>query len=91
MLMILVAGASSVTSVWRLSCHRPTTFAFLRNFVHAALNVVTGRVTFSTFCLMNRQNLHPTTCGSPGFLPCFRTHSALAPNLQYTGPGRGVT
>ena len=67
MLMILVAGASSVTSVWRLSCHRPTTFAFLRNFVHAALNVVTGRVTFSTFCLMNRQNLHPTTCGSPRF------------------------
>src|ERR1700756_2124845 len=37
-------SASSVTSVWRLSCHRPTTFAFSRTFVHAVLNVVTGRV-----------------------------------------------
>ena len=37
-------SASSVTSVWRLSCHRPTTFALSRTFVHAVLNVVTGRV-----------------------------------------------
>jgi len=68
-----------------------TTFALSHNFVHAVLNVVTGRVTFSTSCLMNKQNLHPATCGSPGFLPCFHIHSALAPNLQSTGPGRGVT
>src|ERR1039458_7816968 len=61
-----------------------TTFALSRNFVHAVLNVETGRVTFSTSCLRNRQNLHPTTCGSPRFLPCFRIHSALAPNLQCT-------
>ena len=37
-------SASSVTSAWRLSCHRPTTFALSRTFVHAVLNVVTGRV-----------------------------------------------
>jgi hypothetical protein len=36
-------SASSVTSAWRLSCHRPTTFALSRTFVHAVLNVVTGR------------------------------------------------
>src|ERR1035437_7086785 len=35
---------SSVTSVWRLSCHRPTTFALSRTFVHAVFNEVTGRV-----------------------------------------------
>src|SRR6266481_5171096 len=48
MLMITSSPAadaeSSVTRVWRLSCHRPTTFAFLRTFVQAVLNVVTGRV-----------------------------------------------
>jgi hypothetical protein len=37
-------SASSVTSTWRLSCHRPTTFALSRTLVHAVLNVVTGRV-----------------------------------------------
>src|SRR5665647_84616 len=37
-------SASSVTSVWRLSCHRPTTLALSRTLVHAVLNVVTGRV-----------------------------------------------
>src|ERR1035437_4367790 len=35
---------SSVTSVCRLSCHRPTTFALSRTFVHAVLKVVTGLV-----------------------------------------------
>src|ERR1035437_1252241 len=37
-------SASSVTSVWRLSCHRPTTFALSRPFVHAVFREVTGRV-----------------------------------------------
>src|SRR6185312_10746649 len=48
MLMITSSPApdseSSVTSVWRLSCHRPTTFALSRTLVHAVLRVVTGRV-----------------------------------------------
>src|ERR1035438_8730080 len=48
MLMITSSPApdseSSVTSVWRLSCHRPTTFALLRTLVHAVLSVVTGLV-----------------------------------------------
>src|SRR5450759_283638 len=48
MLMITSSPApdseSSVTSVWRLSCHRPTTLALSRTLVHAVLNVVTGRV-----------------------------------------------
>jgi len=35
-------SASSVTSVCRLSCHRPTTPALSRTFVHAALRVETG-------------------------------------------------
>src|ERR1035441_3795806 len=35
---------SSVTSVCRLSCHRPTTLALSRTLVHAVLNVVTGLV-----------------------------------------------
>src|ERR1019366_1557886 len=35
---------SSVTSVCRFSCHRPsTTFALSPTFVHAVRNVVTGR------------------------------------------------
>lgn len=29
---------SSVTSMWRLSCQRPTTFALSRTFVHAVLD-----------------------------------------------------
>jgi hypothetical protein len=37
-------SASSVTSVWRLSCHRPTTFALSRTFVQAVHNVETARV-----------------------------------------------
>ncbi len=37
-------SASSVTSVWRLSCHRPFTPAFSRTFVHAVLKDVIGRV-----------------------------------------------
>src|SRR5882757_7010935 len=37
-------SASSVTSVWRLSCHRPFTPAFLRTLVHAVLKDVMGRV-----------------------------------------------
>src|ERR1022692_1191380 len=37
-------SASSVTRVWRLSCHRPTTFALSRTFVHAVFSDVTGRV-----------------------------------------------
>src|SRR5450759_402812 len=35
---------SSVTSVWRLSCHRPLTSAFWRTLLHAVLNDVMGRV-----------------------------------------------
>ena len=35
-------SASSVTSVCRLSYHRPTTFALSRTFVHAVRKVVTG-------------------------------------------------
>src|SRR6202049_310904 len=37
-------SASSVTKVWRLSCHRPFTPAFSRTLVHAVLNDVIGRV-----------------------------------------------
>src|ERR1019366_10813150 len=37
-------SASSVTSVWRLSCHRPFTPASFRTLVHAVLNDVIGRV-----------------------------------------------
>src|SRR5260370_3226389 len=37
-------SASSVTSVWRLSCQRPFTPAFLRTLIHAVLNEVIGRV-----------------------------------------------
>src|ERR1017187_9853829 len=37
-------SASSVTSVWRLSCHRPFTPAFARTLVQAVLNDVIGRV-----------------------------------------------
>src|SRR5664279_4894548 len=37
-------AASSVTSVWRLSCHRPFTPAFWRTLLHAVLNDVIGRV-----------------------------------------------
>src|SRR5713101_1506989 len=37
-------SASSVTKVWRLSCHRPFTPAFLRSLIHAVLNDVIGRV-----------------------------------------------
>src|ERR1035438_142027 len=48
MLMITSSPApdseSSVTRVWRLSCHLPTTFALSRTFVQAVRNVVTGRV-----------------------------------------------
>src|ERR1035441_9635022 len=48
MLMITSSPApdseSSVTSVWRLSCHRPTTLALSRTLVQAVLNVVTGDV-----------------------------------------------
>src|SRR5438105_1703407 len=36
-------SASFVTSVWRLSCHRPFTPAFSRTLVHAVLNDVIGR------------------------------------------------
>src|ERR1035441_6461790 len=35
---------SSVTSVWRLSCHRATTLALSRTFVQAVRSVVTGWV-----------------------------------------------
>jgi hypothetical protein len=41
----IAAGAgfkSSVTSVWRLSWRRPTTFALARTFVHPVFNVVNG-------------------------------------------------
>ena len=34
----------AATRVCRLSCQRPTTLALSRTFVHAVLNVVTGRV-----------------------------------------------
>src|ERR1035437_9600897 len=48
MLMITSSPApdseSSVTRVWRLSCHRPVTPAFLRTLVHAVLKDVIGRV-----------------------------------------------
>jgi hypothetical protein len=48
MLMITSSPApdseSSVTSVCLLSCHRPTTLALSRTFVHAVRNVVTGWV-----------------------------------------------
>src|SRR5450759_5796969 len=48
MLMITSSPApdseSSVTSVWRLSCHRPFTPAFCRTLIHAVLNDVMGRV-----------------------------------------------
>jgi hypothetical protein len=37
-------SASSVISVWRLSCHRPVTPAFCRTVVQAVLNEVMGRV-----------------------------------------------
>jgi hypothetical protein len=37
-------SASSVTSVRRLSCHRPTTFALVRTLVQAVVRVLTGRV-----------------------------------------------
>src|ERR1035438_2619612 len=37
-------SASSVTRVWRLSCHRPFTPAFSRTLIHAVLNEVMGRV-----------------------------------------------
>src|SRR5713101_5723803 len=37
-------SASSVTKVWRLSCHRPVTPAFSRTLVHAVLKDVIGRV-----------------------------------------------
>src|SRR5438477_11137649 len=37
-------SASSVTKVWRLSCHRPFTPAFSRTLVHAGLKDVVGRV-----------------------------------------------
>jgi len=37
-----------------------------------------------------RQNLHLTTCGRLGSLPCVRTHSALVPKLHCTGLKRGV-
>jgi len=37
-------SASSVTKVWRLSCHRPFTPAFWRTLLHAVLNDVIGRV-----------------------------------------------
>src|ERR1035437_4886046 len=37
-------SASSVASVWRLSCHRPFTPAFWQTLIHAVLNEVMGRV-----------------------------------------------
>jgi hypothetical protein len=37
-------SASSVTSAWRLSCHRPFTPAFRQTLIHAVLNDVMGRV-----------------------------------------------
>ena len=37
---------NSVTSVCRLSCHRPTTFGFSHTFVHPVLNVVRGDIHF---------------------------------------------
>jgi hypothetical protein len=37
-------SASSVTKVWRLSCHRPFTPAFSRTLAHAVLKDVIGRV-----------------------------------------------
>jgi hypothetical protein len=37
-------SASSVTNVWRASCHRPLSAAFSRTFFQAVLNDVIGRV-----------------------------------------------
>jgi hypothetical protein len=37
------------------------------------------------FLRYGRQDLHITTCGSLGFLPCVRIHSTLVPNLHCIG------
>jgi hypothetical protein len=50
-------SASSVTKVWRLSCHRPTTFALSRTFVHAVFNgqpILKRRSFCTTFTLHPR-------------------------------------
>src|ERR1035437_854137 len=68
-------SASSVTSVWRLSCQLPTTLALSRTLVHAVLNVVTGRVG-SFGCPLPAGNTYHSTAqaarGAGGPFECQR-------------------
>src|ERR1700691_960735 len=67
-------SAKSVISVWRLSCQRPSTLAFLRTLFQAVLRVVTGRVG-SLGVGLPKGNRYHWGCGFPNFS---RYHSAYS-------------
>src|ERR1019366_1830101 len=59
-------SASSVTNVWRLSCHLPFTPALRRTLIHAVLNDVIGRVgsagSGDPKANTNHSGRHPPNC-----------------------------
>src|SRR5580693_6654494 len=79
-------SANSVIRVWRLSCQRPETFAFLRVFFQAVFREVTWRVGSEGIGLPNGNRNH-SSCKVPNRS---RYHSLWFTNASCSSEFRGI-